>query len=553
MSAPKKQSRFAAFRARLADRLARSSRIFFLGLVVACGIEVLVDWNQALWEVNVLRDQIRQKGQNYAGLLSSVVVEPMQRGYMGQLERLSTGILDDEDAIYVRITDADGKQIYDRMDKLYEKAYDKRGRGSFRKHYAYFLDRDMRGMATDPEGFKQRLANSRYRDLPQIWADGTARALALVIPPDPKKPGSREVVYQDRLRDESRKRDDTVTWAIAPLVKDGKRVGAVLVAFDMTRINRAAGTKYLKGLGMVVFFVGLILLQNLASRRDKLRLLDIEARHQGTKETLRAELPAAPIKHGPLVVRGVLEQARGHVDGMVWDVRTDAEPEPEIDSEPKPEIDSEPKPELEPATATEGPAMKSAASLLIVDPDGDGIDAAAVGLHTLRSFRATEAPPSQPADEVAALGKVIAAIPLARPIAILLLRLYKNGDFIGLSSDFAELRILDGKTDSKGNLIATVEPVIFESGPEQAPAPRGIVGPLYSCRGTLKKGATLVIVCAGKSDKEAPSLGESWDRRIVSSAGATAELRLEDLSRFLRQKQPVLAQNDIVVVAVRHT
>jgi len=538
MSAPKKQSRFAALRARLADRLARSSRIFFLGLVVACGIEVLVDWNQALWEVNVLRDQIRQKGQNYAGLLSGVLVEPMQRGYMGQVARLSAGILEDEDAIYVRITDADGKQIHDRIDSLYEKAYDKRGRGTFRKHYFYFLDRDMRGMATDPEGFKQRLANSRYRDLPQIWADGTARVLALFMAPDPKKPGSREVVYQDRLRDENRKRDDTVTWAVAPLEKDGKRVGAVLVAFDMTRINRAARTKYLKGLGMVVFFVGLILLQNMASRRDKLRLLDIEARHQGTKETLRGALPNAPIEHGPLVVRGLLDQARGNVDGMVWDLRTDPDPEPDPETEANPEA------------ASDGKETNTAASLLIVDPDGDGIDAAAVGLHALRGFRAPESTPPSPAEEIAALGKVIAGIPLARPIAVLLLRLYKNGDFIGLSSDFAALRILDGKADAMKVASVILEPA---ASAEQDPVPPGIVGPLYSCRGTLQKGATLIVTCAGKNAKEAPPLGESWDRRIVQGCGPNGDLRLEDLSRFLRQKQPVLAQNDIVVVAVRHT
>lgn len=518
MSAAKKPSRFAAFRARLADRLARSSRIFFLGLVVACGVEVLVDWNQALFEVNVLRDQVRQKGQNYTGLLARVVVEPMQRGHMGTLERLSAAILDDEDAIYVRITDLDGKQIYDRMDKLYEKAFDKRGRGTFRKRYAYFLDRDMRGMATDPEGFKQRLGSSRYRDLPQIWADGMARAMAIAFPPEPKKPGSREVVYQDRLRDENRKRDDTVTWAVAPLEKDGKRIGAVLVAFDMTRTNSAAGTKYLKGLGMVAFFVGLILMQNIASRRDKLRLLDIESRHQGTKNTLRGALPAGPIEHGPLIVNGVLEQARGHVDGMVWDVRTASDPE--------------------------------SLSLLIVDPDGEGIDAAAVGLHALRSFRSEEAARPQPSDEIAALGTVIANIPLARPIAILLLRVFPNGDFVGLSSDFADLRLLDGNDDA-----AKLEPIILE--PQGGAATEGIVGPLRSFRGTLPAGGTLIVACAGKNEKETLSLGGQWHRRILQSfeqrRGEGGAQALDDLARFLRQKQPVLAQNDIVVVAVRRT
>lgn len=63
---PRQPSRFAVWRARLSERLAHSSQFFLFGLIVACGIEVLVDWNQTLFEVNVLRDQIRQKGLNSA-------------------------------------------------------------------------------------------------------------------------------------------------------------------------------------------------------------------------------------------------------------------------------------------------------------------------------------------------------------------------------------------------------------------------------------------------------------------------------------------------------
>ena len=51
------------------------------------------------------------------------------------------------------------------------------------------------------------------------------------------------------------------------------RVGAVLVAFDMARTNRAVRNKYIKGLAIILFFVGLIVFQNVTGRRDKLRLL----------------------------------------------------------------------------------------------------------------------------------------------------------------------------------------------------------------------------------------------------------------------------------------
>ncbi len=276
---PKNESRFAAWRTRQLNRLVRSGRVFLFGLIVACGIEVVVDWNQTFWEINVLRDHTRQKGVIYAGLLSKVVVEPMMLGHSAGLERLAGAILDDADVIYVQITNLDGKVVYDRMDRVFAKVYEKRGKGSFRHHYAHWLERDSRGVVTDPEGFKQRLANSRYRDLPQIWADATARVLATFSEHEPLDNTSK-VVYQDRLRDENRRRDDTVTWAVAPLEHNGKKVGAVLVAFDMTRINREASSKYLKGFGMVVFFVGLIVVQNINNRRDKLRLLELEARHK---------------------------------------------------------------------------------------------------------------------------------------------------------------------------------------------------------------------------------------------------------------------------------
>src|SRR5258708_4512686 len=127
----KKESRFSAFRARLTDRLARSSHVFLFGLIIACGIEVLVDWNQTLFEINVLRDQIRQKGTNYAGLLQRAVVEPMRAGDKAAITRLAEGILDDEDAVFVRLVDLSAKVVYERLDESYAKLYEKRGKGGF--------------------------------------------------------------------------------------------------------------------------------------------------------------------------------------------------------------------------------------------------------------------------------------------------------------------------------------------------------------------------------------------------------------------------------------
>ena len=323
----KRQTRFAAWRSRLADRLAQSSQVFLLGLVIACGVEVLVDWNQTLFEINVLRDQIRQKGLNYAGLLARAVVEPVLSRDRATFDRLAQGLLDDEDAVFVRIVDPSGKVIYDGVDDSFEQTYGRRGKGTFRHHYGHWLERDLQGILTDPEGFKQRLASSRYRDVPQIYSDLLNRITAYFVAPTPLPKLRARIVYQDRLRDEHRNRDDTVTWALAPLIQESaagtRQVGAMLVAFDMTRINSAVRTKYLKGLGMIVFFVALILLQNISGRRDKLRLLDVGRRYAVAKQALHDAMQQEPVtlstEAGQLSVHGLIEQAHESVDGMVWD------------------------------------------------------------------------------------------------------------------------------------------------------------------------------------------------------------------------------------------
>ncbi len=216
----RRRSRFAEWRNRLADRLAQSSHVFLLGLVIACGVEVLVDWNQTLFEVNVLRDQVRQKGLNYAGLLERAVVDPLLGGDRVTLDRLTSGLIDDEDAIYVRIVDHRGQVVYDSLDRTFEHSYLQRGKGAFRVHYGHWLDRDLHGVLFDPDGFKKRLASSRYRDVPQMYNDAMVRLLARFTTPTPLPPLRAQIVYQDRLRDENHRRDDSVTWAIAPLTKE---------------------------------------------------------------------------------------------------------------------------------------------------------------------------------------------------------------------------------------------------------------------------------------------------------------------------------------------
>ncbi len=510
---PRKESRFSAWRARLSDRLARSSRVFLLGLIVACGIEVLVDWNQTLFEINVLRSQIHQKGINYAGLLARAVAEPMRIGDRASLERLSIGILDDEDAVYVRLSDLKGQVIYDQVDDLYAKEYEKRGKGTFVYHYAHWLERDVRGVLEDLDGFKERLAKSRYRDLPQAWTDVSNRIMAAFSSPAVHHSARAQIVYQDRLRDENHQRDDTTSWAIARLERDGQKLGTVLVAFDMTRTNRAVRMKYLKGIGMVAFFVGLILVQNIIARRDKLRLLELEGRHAGAKRALRTELPMSPISTGEISVYGALEQAKETVDGMVWDAA----------------------------------ALDETLAVLIADPDGEGIDAAAIGLHMLRSFRARSKAGGvfelTIDEEVAALGAATHGIPLTRPIGILLLRIKSDGSFYAVMGDFAALHILEA-----GNTVKSHHSVVAIA--KEGKPPDGIIGPLFCCQGTLPPGATLLCLAAGKGVKDVRIDSDALSRYLLRSRRGT-NINVDDAAIWARGKSPALSENDIAVVAIR--
>lgn len=535
MAQVRKKAGKAAWRARLADRLARSSHVFLLTLIVLLGIEVLVDWNQTLVEINVLRDQIRLKGMNYAGLLAGSAIEPILVSDRQLLSRLATGILDDEDAIYIRITDPRGRLIFEQLDAEFAARETRLGRDPFPRRYAHFLQRDALGISQDFEGFRDRLANSRYRDLPQIWSDFLGR-LAARFASAPPLPASRShILYQDRLRDAQRRRDDSTTWAITPIDYEGEPVGAILVAFDMARTNRAVRNKYIKGLAIVLFFVALIVFQNVVGRRDKLRLLDLEQRYAAAKTALHDALPAHRIDAEGLAICGALEQARGCVDGLVWDFAH----------------------------------QPGVSYLLFVDPDGDGIDAAAIGLHVLGSFRRRRAAgiPVDLLPEVTALGAATREIPLTRPIGILLLQVMADGRIEGVRSAFAGLRLVDLRPESKNPApqvlaqapIHFVDPAssvelsseasVDNAGGSGALPPVGLVGPLVRVWGELAAGFTLVCAAAGTGPRAAVLDMDVVARYFLRSRGA-AGLQIEDAVAWARGRHSALVERDILVATI---
>jgi hypothetical protein len=509
---------FARWRTRTADRLARSSHVFLLFVVVACGIEVLVDWNATLFQINVLRDDVRQKGQSYVGILTRASTDAMRARDADALGRLSGGLFDDPDVVYVRFADPAGRITYDRLRPGHDDAV-RAGEGlgegegpGFRERYDAQMAKDIHDLIADPERLRRHISRSHYRDFDQSWSDAVNAGLALIVTPRPPAPtAASPVVYQDRLASRRGKHDANATYALGPVVDErGAACGVVLVCFSMERTNAAIRTKYLKGAGMVAFFVALILVQNVLSRRDKLKLLDLESRHASAKRALREALPEENT-HGPLRLGAAIDQAEGPVDGMVWDRHVEA----------------------------------GHLELLMIDPDGDGIDAASTALHVLRAYRDRRAAgvTASFGEELSALGKAALIIPLTRPIALLLLRIdASSGAFEVITSPLGHAWIVHAGAATPAAAAPSSE------------APAGVVGPLRSLTGTLPAGALLCLIGAGP---EGPATGQKIDHAAIAGFVARTHHEGDDLAglaedavTWSRGRSSELATEDLVVAVL---
>lgn len=491
----------------MSERIARSSRVFLIGVVVACGIEVAVDWNQTLFEINVFRNAIRQKGESYVGIIGKASDDELAAGDRAGLERLTHGIFDDEDAIYVRFTDAAGKVVWDRLKADLSPGLAPTA-DAFVQRYGHAMARDTQLVLHDPETLKTRVANSRYKDFAQSWTDAMTRILGWFSRPKAAAGARGVVIYQDRLRDEKHQKDDRISYAIGTVLgENGKDVGTVIVAFDMARTNAAVRRKYMKFAGLVTFFVGLILVQNVVSRRNKLRLLNQQTKFAAAKAALREAMPAGEVKTGNLVASGAVDQARGPIDGMLWCAAED----------------------------------DGALLVLVIDPDGDGIDAAVVGLHVSRRFLQRRAETRVPlGDELRALGDAACEIPLTRPLAALLVRVdAKTGAYEALGGTMAQLRVVGGPTVAVPSFVSA-----------EGEVPDGVVGPLRTSSGVLAPGTSLVAMCTDEEKLDGSRFADGIAAYLRRTHEAGRAVATEDAAIWARGKNGALADCDIGVVAV---
>src|SRR5690348_15690251 len=92
-------------------RIERSQRVFLAGLVVAFAVEIAVDWNSTFYEVNVLRAQLRDKASHIAAILRLAAHDPLAARDQARLEQLCRRVLEDDEVVYVRVTDGEGASL----------------------------------------------------------------------------------------------------------------------------------------------------------------------------------------------------------------------------------------------------------------------------------------------------------------------------------------------------------------------------------------------------------------------------------------------------------
>ncbi len=502
VKAPTLRQRLQRGVARWSELLTRNSQIFLLGVVIACGVEVLSDWSSTFLEISLLRANVQRRATSYVSVLDKPMAAALVAGDWDEIRRLRDGVFDDEEAVYLRICDEQGKVLLEQLRPAFS--------GTFQPHRALYerlMQRDVLGLLRDPEGIVRRIADSHYRDVAQIWSDVLAGLRSRLSPPAATDGFRPLIVYDDRLRDENRNRDDKLSWATGALHYGGRSVGAVLVAFDMRQTNAAVRGKYLKGLGITAFFVALIVFQNLTGRRTKLRLLELNRRYAHAKLALREVLPRSELSLGELVVAGAVNQAPGPVDGVVYKF------------------------------AECGGKLW----LAVIDPDGEGIQTAVVGLHLARIFDARRAVGLDvpPQEELAALGAATRDVPLTRPLGVVLVVIEPTTHaYEAWWTEFASPYLVSDHG---------VQPC--ESLPV-ASCPEGLVGPLVRHRGELQPGETLLISAAGLGARQLRLDGGAVARYVQRNRRREAPLPLQDAALWARGKHRSFTDNDLVVVGV---
>jgi hypothetical protein len=493
---------------RLHELRARSFSVFLLFLVVVCGFKVVADCHTTLGEVHALRMQVRERGENYVSVLSRPLGAVMVTRDQAAFDRLISGAFDDEEVVFLRIVDMSKEVIFERLDPYYARVFERERGAPFDVYYGHQLERDIKGIIETPDHLRARIQHSRHRDIPQAYED-LLRAWRLAGPVAEREHKGQPVLFEDRLyrMEDKESHDASVTWALGRLeAADGTSAGALVVGFDMRRVNSEIRSRYLKAAGVVLFFIALIVFRTVGARREKLRLIELEERYSAARLSLSAALPHSKTR-GAITVAGALDQSTRAVDGVVFDVAR----------------------------------VEDGLEVLLADPPGTGLDAAAVSLHVRAMYehRRDEDRSVSLEEEVQGLADAARKIPGARErkLAMGVVRISESGDVRGLACGAGFFCIVN---EVAGRVRPIDEDLCLRTF-------EGVAGPFRQVAATLRSGETLVIASGGTTDLDAHAVA----RRLVESTGPrSAAARSRELAEWARARHPKMAHRDIAIILV---
>lgn len=487
---------------RLAARLERSQHVFLAGLALAFAVEIAVDWNSTFYEVNVLRAQLRDKASHIGEILRLAARDPLVARDASKLDQLTRRVLEDDEVIYVRVTDGSGAPLVE-------------SGAPIAARYKKQIHRDVSGMLADPTGLRQRIAQSRHRDVFQTVTDGEDALLRKFAGAAVEPAGGGAVAYQDRLYDEAtRVEDRTVTWALA--IVDGapgeKPAGLLLIALKTDKLNAQIRKKLFKGGAVTLFFLGVILVQQVSSRRAKLRLLSLRDALAAARSAISAALADAPPALAGLDGALAFEQAE-RLGGTVYDFATDGK--------------------------------SRAFDFFLAAPEGSGIDVAFASVFVRDEERRLrrELADASPEPLLAALAAEYAAAPIHRRLDVALFRVdLDRAEVTGVVGGMDPPTVLD----RAGAAIApTLEPL-----GETAIDGSLVEPPVRRFRLPFPERATLILFTDGLPDGAAHPIAPAEVIRRVHDGARRPTAELVDTIRKVAMKHGPLA-DDLFVMILR--
>lgn len=290
----------------LAERFEANARLFVLVVVAACAVEIVLGWNAFFKEVSVIRGRLREKGSSYAGVLSRAVLPALLAYDWDRMELLATQMLDDPDVRALRFYDSRGQLVFHRASK---EGGETAGAASRER-----WDRNARRLVSDPDCGPRLAEEETEHDAIQSYNDFLARMTERFAGGEQEGKKGERVYYQDHLAPP----EDGLAYALHPVRdKIGRVWGAVCIAFSLERVKADIHGALMSNLALTLFFVALVAVNQVMTRREKLQTKAMADEIAGAKAFFKEILPPPPQPVAGLRLDVASAQAP-HLGGGFW-------------------------------------------------------------------------------------------------------------------------------------------------------------------------------------------------------------------------------------------